>query len=557
MSISRFSLTLSAAVVLAAAAGLAGRAQAIEITEFPLPVASSTPLGIAAGSDGNLWFTEVVGSRFGRVTPAGAVTDFSTGSGISTNSRPWGIAPGPDGNVWFSEESGNRVGRIVPSLATATEFSAGISPGAGIRGVTGGPDGNVWFTEDGGNRIGRITPTGTVTEFSAGISAGSRPQAIVSGPDGNLWFTEMNGNRIGRITPGGTVTEFNGGITPNSLPVGITAGPDGNVWFTELQGNRIGRITPIGGVTEFPAGTATNSGFRDIAPGPDGNLWFTDEQLGRLGRITTAGTVTFYPLALAGGGRPLEITAAPDRNLWFTTGSGNHIARARLDPAVTTGPAHFVTKTGARLSGTVDPFGSATSYAFQYGRTTGYGSVSASRILPAGPAAVPVFADVGGLASGTRYHYRLVASSAAGTTLGADGTFTTGATPGQIPGSASGDRTGPSVRVLSRALVLTRSGVVRVSLRCPLAETLGCRGRVRLVTVALLASGRHPLLLGSVAFRIGGGQTRTVAIRVPRCGRTLVRSRRTGVWVRATVVAADVSGNRATTARRLVLRRGS
>jgi streptogramin lyase len=555
MRILRFSLPLAAAVVLAAVAGLAGRAEAIEITEFPLPVPNSSPLGIAVGSDGNLWFTEVAGSRFGRVTPAGAVTDFSTGSGISTNSQPWSIAPGPDGNVWFAEV--NRVGRIFPSLATATEFSVGISPGAGIRGVAGGPDGNVWFTEDGGNRIGRITPAGTVTEFSAGISAGSRPQAIVAGPDGNLWFTEMDGNRIGRITPAGTVTEFPGGITPNSRPSGITAGPDGNLWFTELAGNRIGRSTTIGGVTEFPAGTAPNSGFRDIAPGPDGNLWFTDEQLGRIGRITTSGTVTMYPLSLAAGGIPLEITTAPDRHLWFTTGSGNHIARARLDPAVTTGPASSVTTTGAHLSGTVDPFGSATSYAFEYGPSTGYGSLTTSQILPSAPAALSVSVNVGGLASGTRYHYRLVASSVGGTSRGADSTFTTGGAPGQIPAGPGADRTGPRMRILNRALVLTSSGLVRLSLRCPLAETLGCRGRVRLATVARLAAGRQPLRLGSAAFRIGGGQTRTVTIRVSSRGRTLVRNHRGAVRVAAIVTASDAVGNRTTTARRLPLRSGS
>ena len=68
----------------AAAAAGAARADAIAVTEFPLPVESSSPLGIATGPDGNVWFTEVAGSRIGRVTPAGQVVDFSTGAGVST-----------------------------------------------------------------------------------------------------------------------------------------------------------------------------------------------------------------------------------------------------------------------------------------------------------------------------------------------------------------------------------------------------------------------------------------------------------------------------------------
>lgn len=531
---------------LALAAG-ASRANAVSVTEYPLPVDNGTPLGIAAGADGNVWFTEIVGSRFGRVTPAGKVTDFSTGSGISTGSEPWSIAAGPDGNLWFAEQAGNRVGRIVPSLASATEFSNGIGPQAGIRGITGGPDGNVWFTEDGGNRIGRITPAGVVTEMSAGVSPGARPQAIASGPDGNLWFTEMSGNRIGRITPAGVVLEFSAGITPNSLPVGIVAGPDANLWFTELQGNRIGRITTAGVVTEFtvPGG---NGSLRDIIAGPDGNLWFTDESIGRIGRITPAGAVTMYPLTLARNGRPLEITSAPGRDLWFTTGSGNHVARLRLDPAVTTGPTSAVTPSSAQVTGTVDPFGSATSYVVQYGRTTAYGSTTPSRVIPAGPGPVPVSVALPGLASGTLYHYRLVASSAGGTTAGADRTLMTTGTPGRPGVSPTGrDTVGPRMRIRGRALVLA-GGRVRLTLSCPLAETLGCRGSVRLE-----APGRHRVRLGISRFRIGGGQTRTVAIRLTPGARAHLRARR-ALRVAAIVAAVDAAGNRATTVRRLTLR---
>ena len=539
-------LLVSAALPLLALCALAGRAQAIQVSEFPLPVPQSSPLGIALGADGNIWFVEVSGSRFGRVTPAGVVTDFSTGSGISTDARPWGIAAGDDGNLWFTEESGNRVGRINPLTRQATEFSAGITSPSGPRGITAGPDGNVWFAEDGG-RIGRITPAGVVAEFSTGITPGSRPLGITIGPDGNLWFTELQGG-IGRITPAGVVTEFTAGITPNRFPQGITLGPDDNLWFTELAGG-VGRITPAGVVTEFPLTAGAQP--RGIVAGPDGNVWFTEENGRRLGRITPTGVVTEYPVTLAAGGAPVEITAGPGRDLWFTTGSGNRVARARLDPAVTTGPSSSVTTSRATLAGSVNPFASSTSYAFEFGRTTTYGSATASRIVPPGDAAVPVSAALDGLAPGARYHYRIVASSAAGTSAGADRTFTTaGASGGGGPGpSGSRDVTGPSVRVAGGSLVLTAAGRVAISLRCPLAETLGCNGVVRLETVKRLAPGTGPraprraLRLGVAHFRIGGGQTRAVTMVVSRRGRALVR-RLGRVPVRAVVTAADASGNR-------------
>src|SRR3954467_12232651 len=95
-------------------------ASAQSITEFhagitpgipPGPLAA-TPIGIAAGPDGNLWFTEFNAARVGRITPAGVITEYS--AGISAHSEPLGITAGPDGNMWFTELDG-QVGTITPA----------------------------------------------------------------------------------------------------------------------------------------------------------------------------------------------------------------------------------------------------------------------------------------------------------------------------------------------------------------------------------------------------------------------------------------------------------
>jgi hypothetical protein len=192
-----FAAVLLVAVFAVMPAASAGFESVGTVMEFSAGItAASNPLGIAAGPDGNLWFTEQTGNRIGRITTTGTVTEFSAGT--TAKSGPSGIAKGPDGNLWFTELSGNRIGRITPGGTVTGEFSAGIT-GSGMRGIAAGPDGNLWFTEQTGPRIGRITPTGTVTEFSAGIKAGSTPTGIAAGPDGNLWFTEFEGNQIGRI----------------------------------------------------------------------------------------------------------------------------------------------------------------------------------------------------------------------------------------------------------------------------------------------------------------------------------------------------------------------
>jgi hypothetical protein len=94
-------------------------------------------------------------------------------------------------------------------------------------------------------------------------------------------------------------------------------------------------------------------------------------------------------------------------------------------PAVQTGTAQGASTSGATLTGTVNPEGNTTSWYFQYGTTTGYGSQTASKSAGSGNTVTGVSAVVSSLVAGTTYHYRLVATSSAGTTYGSDVTFTT------------------------------------------------------------------------------------------------------------------------------------
>ena len=146
--------------------------------------------------------------------PVGQVSEFSTGLAAGTD--PEWIAAGPDGNLWFTDDGATpAIGRITPS-GQITEFSTGLNPRAYPNGITAGPDGDIWFTDGGATpAIGRITPSGQITEFSTELNPGAYPVGIALGADGNLWFTDNGTTRaIGRITPSGQITEFSTGLTP-------------------------------------------------------------------------------------------------------------------------------------------------------------------------------------------------------------------------------------------------------------------------------------------------------------------------------------------------------
>jgi DNA-binding beta-propeller fold protein YncE len=97
-------------------------------------------------------------------------------------------------------------------------------------------------------------------------------------------------------------------------------------------------------------------------------------------------------------------------------------------PAVETGQATGRTLSGVTLRGTVNPNHSQSSYRFEYGLTSAYGSQApAAYQAAAGNGSVPlrVAQDLGDLAPGTTYHYRLIAENSAGVGTGEDRIFTT------------------------------------------------------------------------------------------------------------------------------------
>jgi streptogramin lyase len=215
-----------------------------QITELPTTTAGfpesangmpdGFPDAITSGPDGNVWFTDGSCSQgisfpvgmgnaaceIGRITPSDQITEFPVGA-----TYPDAIAAGPDGNLWFTDSmtvtNGSEpvsIGRITPS-GQVTKFSAGLGahsvpgPAVGVpemnqpgpHGITSGSDGNMWFIDVGTLSIARITPSDRISEFPAGLHRA--PQSIARGPDGNLWFTDTHA-MIGRMGAGTATRPF-------------------------------------------------------------------------------------------------------------------------------------------------------------------------------------------------------------------------------------------------------------------------------------------------------------------------------------------------------------
>ena len=106
-------------------------------------------------------------------------------------------------------------------------------------------------------------------------------------------------------------------------------------------------------------------------------------------------------------------------------------------PSASTGPTTSTGATTATVTGSVNPGGAATTWYVEYGTSTSYGSKTAPVGAGSGTSTSSVSAKLSGLTDGTTYHYRLVATSSAGTSHGGDAVFTTLAVPDVTTSSAS------------------------------------------------------------------------------------------------------------------------
>jgi len=205
-------------------------------------------------------------------------------------------------------------------------------------------------------------------------------------------------------------------------------------------------------------------------------------------------------------------------------------------PGVSTGRASAITGDGATVSGSVSPQGAATSYLVEYGRTTAYGHSTPEFSAGAGRASVAVKATLSGLRSRTRYHYRLVAISAGGTTVGGDRTFRTAAPLAPAPRlrfTVSGGRRLALRFHCSKActahftVTLAATGIIRFApvtvALAHVSRSLRSRG-AGTVTIARNAAIRARLRAGSTALVVVGyAVSRHSARSAPQAKRVTLR----------------------------------
>ncbi|MDX6439960.1 MAG: hypothetical protein QOF45_2543 [Gaiellaceae bacterium] len=339
--------------------------------------------------------TESAGSGTANTAVSADLTGLTPGTTyhyrvVATNSS--GTARGADGIFTTSSAPVAVTGSATSITVTSATLNGTVDPNG--RETT-------WYVE-----YGTSTSYGSKT---AEKNAGSGTNAVnVSVPVSGLTRGRLYHYRLVATSDAGTSRGADRTFSTTTSPVVVT-GSASSISLTSAKLN--GTVTPNGQATTwfFEYGTTTRYGSRTATKSAGSGTGAVKVSAS----LTRLRTTTIYHYRLVA------------TNASGSTLGGDRSFSTSLPPGVRTGPAQDVGSTTATLTGSTDPGGRATTWWFEYGTSSRYGSRTSSRSAGSSAGSRSVSAGVSGLATGTVYHYRLVAKSDAGTSRGADATFTT------------------------------------------------------------------------------------------------------------------------------------
>jgi PKD repeat protein len=374
---------------------------------------------------------------------------FSISSGIASYRWDWGDhTPSTGGTSAIASHTYSAQGTYQVSLTVTDDL-----------GFTSTVTHQVTVTAKSATNPAAVTGTATAVD-----NQGATLHGTVNPENQALSYQFLYGTDPGSLTQSTPLVPGPGGQTATPVSATLTGLAPSTTYYYELQVSGSGR-TFTGSIQSFTTDStpgapqtpvaATGSAVKvspsgalltgTVNPGGSSAVTYafsygtSASQLDQSTPATTEpGRSTAAPVTatLTGLGQATTYYFRLDVSLGGRTYSGAVQTFATLNPppSVSTGRASRLDGQGVTVSGAVNPNGVPTTYMVEFGSSTAYGYSSKTTSAGSGNAGVPVSVVLGGLRPETTYHYRLVATSAGGTTVGRDRAFTTTRAPGRAPG---------------------------------------------------------------------------------------------------------------------------
>ena len=356
--------------------------------------------GVAVDSSGDVY----VGSYQG---PLGVVQKFSPTANPPVNSDFVTSFNSPIGACTLAAGAGPTAGSLFPAIYAGALVKQDAATGDVDYTVSGGSTTTETVIPSNGHVL--VAKAKEVVEYNASasqpvklnsFSVGSPVEGVAAGSSGNAYVSRGGSTGLEVWTQVTFPTVGTGpvtGVTASAASLSGTVNPEG----VALSG------------CEFEYGLATSVGFEKEAPcNPSASEIAPD--------FSTHGVSVALTGLQAGATYKSRLTASNANG----TETSKEVAFTTLGPPrITEVRALDASQSAVSIEGKINPSGFGTTYRFEWGPTASYGNQVPADFEPfIGSANEPVrvSAKLNNLSAGQTYHYRIVASSSAGTTAGPD-----------------------------------------------------------------------------------------------------------------------------------------
>jgi DNA-binding beta-propeller fold protein YncE len=468
-------------------------------------------------------------------------------SPITAGTQMVAVAVSPDGQSAYAVDRGadavyeysvDGTGALVvkppgPLAAGTDPSSVAVAPNGGSVYVVNSTSHDLYRYGVGAGGVLQLPPSV--------VAAGTAPSTIALTPDGrSAYVTDTGGGRVLEYDVGadGTLSAKPAAfIGAGAAPTGIAASPDGGSVYVANSGD--GTISQYsvgsGGVLGAKAsavGLVGGSKPQQLAVAPSGARLYVPD--------AAAGHDVVYQFALDAGGAilppsahfvgagpaPTAVTVLPDQG---------PTAAFNAAPAPARSPSAF----DGRLS--TDSDGSVAHFDWDFG--------DGATALDGGPTPTHVYAQAGtytvtlSVSDDAGCSTRLVFTGRTAYCNGNPAAVTTRAVVVPAAGAAVFFA---GVAAHSQTVKISKSGLARISVRCPRGTFGSCIGTLTLVTagkVRVPRKGRarraaKRLLLGQAGFNITSGKAVKIPVQISKAGRKVI-ARRRFLKSKATILAHD------------------
>jgi hypothetical protein len=364
--------------------------------------------GIATDPGGDVYASYFSG-HVDKYSPTDATPADDTFDGqLGGVNRPCEVASDGLGNVYASTWSNGPVTKF-DSSQFGQPSASGSTLDATSLAVATDPSSNDVYVDE-GDKVAQFDSTASqIGQSGRGTLSGNSQGVAVHGSTGDLYASDA-----GQIFHFGPAVDI-----PNPV---VTVDAPSNV--TTSHATFSGTVNPNG--TDPLSDTSWH--FEYSIDG--GNTW-TNTTGGDVGTGTSPVAVSDEINGLLPH-QSVKVRLVASNAGGSTTSAEQDFDTPTILPDVVTEPAQELEPHHAALIATLNAHNAPTTYYFEYGTTTAYGtSVPAGQNGDGGSSALTIGIQqpVYGLQPGTTYHYRIVAHNQAGTVHGADQTFTTTSPP--------------------------------------------------------------------------------------------------------------------------------